>query len=286
MTRMEAPIERGIGRIAVGAALATGLAMALLGCSAGQGTADEQPSSSGSSGATEQTISGELTIFAAASLQAAFDDLTAEFATENPGVTFAPTVYDGSSVLVTQLQGGAQADLFASADEANMAKAADAGLLSGDAEMFATNELVIAVAPGNPLGIESLADLARAGESGEPPITVMCADEVPCGAAARTLLELNDVELTPASQEQNVSATLAKVVAGEADAGLVYRTDVQGSDGAVEAVEIAGADEHLNVYPIAVLEGADAPEAARAFVEFVRSDRGQAVLAGYGFGAP
>ncbi|RGE21158.1 molybdate ABC transporter substrate-binding protein [Leucobacter sp. wl10] len=263
-----------------GAGVAVGLATALLGCASGAGG---RP---GGAAGSEEALSGELTVFAAASLQAAFDELAAEFASENPGVAFAPSVYDGSSVLVTQLEGGARADVFASADEANMEKADEADLLAGPAQTFATNELVIAVAPGNPLGIESLADLAAPTASGEPPITVMCAAEVPCGGAARTLLDLNGVALAPASEEQNVSATLAKVVAGEADAGLVYRTDVRGADGEVDGVDIEGAAENPNAYPIAVLRESASPEAARAFVEFVRSERGRELLAGYGFGAP
>lgn len=276
--------RRRPGRALAGIGVAAGLAVALLGCSTGADVG-EAPAVSETVEA-ESPLNGELTVFAAASLKAAFEELSQEFHAEHPGVEFAPSVFDGSSVLVTQLEGGAQADVFASADEANMAKAAAAGLLEREAETFATNELVIAVAPGNRLGIESLADLTEPAESGAPPIVVMCAAPVPCGSAAQMLLELNGVSLVPASEEQNVSATLAKVVSGEADAGLVYRTDVQSADGDVEGVDIEGASENPNVYPIAVLKESASPEAARAFVEFVRSDRGREILSGYGFGAP
>lgn len=266
----------------IGAALAV-LALGLLtgACSATAPDPGPDPAPD-----TADGPSGKLTVFAAASLKAAFDELIEGFRAEYPGVAFAPTVYDGSSVLVTQLESGAHADVFSSADEATMAKAAQAGLLAGSPELFASNELVIAVAPGNPLGIETLSDLAATGASGQPPLTVMCAEEVPCGTAARVLLDGAGVVLTPASQEQNVSAVLSKVVAGEADAGLVYRTDVQIAAGEVEGVEIEDADEHPNLYPIAVLRQSQAPEAAQAFVDFVRAERGQRILAAFGFGTP
>ncbi|MGO1790983.1 MAG: molybdate ABC transporter substrate-binding protein [Micrococcaceae bacterium] len=253
---------------------------------AGTTEASADATTDATSDAAAAEVSGEVTVYAAASLKGAFDELTAAFAEQHPDVTFAPTVYDGSSTLVTQLTGGAPADVFASADEPNMDDAVSAELTADDPVLFATNELVIAVEQGNPLGIESLEDLADGTGGADAPITVMCAAEVPCGNAARTLLEASGVELTPASEEQNVSATLSKVVNGEADAGLVYRTDVATTDGEVEAVTIDGAAENPNRYPITVLQDADAPEAAQAFVDFVLSEEGQQVLEDFGFGAP
>lgn len=268
--------------------LSAGLLLTACGGSGDTGTDDTgtDATSDVTSDAAAAEVSGELTVYAAASLKGAFDELTAAFAEAHPDVTFAPTVYDGSSTLVTQLTGGAPADVFASADEPNMDDAVSAELTADDPVLFATNELVIAVEQGNPLGIESLEDLADGTDGADAPITVMCAAEVPCGNAARTLLEAADVELTPASEEQNVSATLSKVVNGEADAGLVYRTDVATTDGEVEAVTIDGAAENPNRYPITVLQDADAPDAAQAFVDFVLSDQGQQVLEDFGFGAP
>lgn len=225
-------------------------------------------------------LEGELTIFAAASLTAAFDALAAEFEAEHPGVDVLPISYDGSSVLATQLIEGAQADVFASADEKNLAKVTDAGL-AGPGEAFATNVLQIAVVPGNPEGIEDLADLTDPAL-----VVVMCAAQVPCGTASHTLLDAAGVTVTPASEEQNVTAVLSKVRAGEADAGLVYTTDVLAAAGAVDGIEIDGADAATNVYPIATLTGSRNPEAAQAFVDFVLSDAGQKVLADLGFGAP
>lgn len=226
------------------------------------------------SGPAPGQLGGTLSVYAAASLSAAFDEIADAFVAEHPAVTVTP-VYDGSSTLVTQINEGAPADVFASADEKNMQKAADA---APEPQLFATNTLVIAVPSGNPAGIASLADLSAA-------TVVLCAPEVPCGAASATLLENAGITVTPASQEQNVTAVLTKVAAGEADAGLVYATDVIGDD-AVEVIVPEGAAEVVNRYPIAALAEAANPEAARAFVAFVLSDGGRAILAEHGFGAP
>jgi len=224
-------------------------------------------------------LTGELTIYAAASLGAAFDELAGAFEARHPSLEVLPIVYDGSSTLATQLIEGAPADVFASADEKNMQKVADAGLALAP-ELFATNTLVIAVPEGNPGGITGLGSLAA------PTLTVLlCAPEVPCGAASQTLLSRAGIALTPASHEQNVTAVLTKVAAGEADAGLVYATDVLGRDD-VEAIVTEGAAEVVNRYPVAVLTDARDPDAAEAFVAFVLSDDGQAIRAKLGFGAP
>jgi molybdate transport system substrate-binding protein len=258
------------------AAAALGL-VALVGCSgSAPGAAPTTPAAS----AETDTLSGELTIFAAASLTAAFDELAAEFEAKHPDVDVLPISYDGSSVLATQLIEGAEADVFASADEKNLAKVTDAGL-AGSGEPFATNVLQIAVAPGNPKGVESLADLTK------PDVTVVvCAPEVPCGSASHTLLDAAGVTLTPASEEQNVTAVLSKVKSGEADAGLVYTTDVIAAGDEVTGIVIDGADAATNVYPIVALTSSANPDAAQAFVEFVLSGDGQRQLMGLGFGAP
>ncbi|NYF29497.1 MULTISPECIES: molybdate ABC transporter substrate-binding protein [unclassified Microbacterium] len=243
--------------------------LALGGCAS---TAGSTPSPSAT---TEQSsLSGDLTVYAAASLSGAFDAIGEAFVAENPEVRFSP-VYDGSSTLVTQILEGAPADVFASADEANMDKAAD---VTADPTLFASNTLVIAVPSGNPGGVETLADLADV-------TTVLCAPEVPCGAASAKLLAAADVTVDASSLEQNVTAVLTKVAASEADAGLVYATDVIGRSD-VEAVVPDGADEVVNHYPIAALSDAPNAEAADAFVAFVLSDAGQRILADFGFGAP
>lgn len=224
-------------------------------------------------------LSGELTVFAAASLQGAFDALGEEFAAQHPGVTVHPTTYDGSATLATQLVGGATADVFASADLGTMSTVTDAGLADGTPTVFTTNSLEIAVAPGNPLGIETLADLAALSTSGGK--VVLCATEVPCGAAAHRVLD--GLTLTPVSEEQNVKAVLTKVQTGDADAGLVYRTDVLAAGGTVEGVELPEAAEAVNEYPVVVL---DDEAVAQAFVDLVLSADGQRILADLGFTAP
>lgn len=251
------------------AAFLAATALMLSGCAS---TAESTPTPSAT--AKESAVSGELTVYAAASLSGAFDAIGEAFTAENPDVEFSP-VYDGSSTLVTQILEGAPADVFASADEANMDKAADVAV---DPTLFASNTLVIAVPTGNPGGVEALADLADV-------TTVLCAPEVPCGAASAKLLSAAGVTVDAASLEQNVTAVLTKVAASEADAGLVYATDVIGRDD-VEVIVPDGAAEVVNHYPIAALSGAPNSEAADAFVAFVLSEAGQKILADFGFGAP
>lgn len=256
-------MRRTLRRSAV--ALLTAAALVLAGCAAGS-----QSPAEGAGGA----VSGELTVYAAASLSGAFDEIGDAFEQANPDVRFTG-VYDGSSTLVTQLLEGAPADVFASADEANMRKLEDAAL---EPTLFASNTLVIAVPAGNPRGVETLDDLVDV-------TTVLCAPEVPCGAASTALLSSAGVDVDAASLEQNVTAVLTKVAASEADAGLVYATDVVGRDD-VEAIVPEGADEVVNHYPIAALSEASNSAGAEAFVTFVLSDEGQRILADHGFGAP
>ena len=259
-------------RVVPAAVLATALLLA--GCGAASNDSvnpgSHEPAATGDPG-----ITGEVTVFAAASLRAAFDDIAAAFEQRNPNADVRPIVYDGSSTLVTQLQEGARADVLATADERNMQSIVDAGLAAAP-QLFATNTLVVAVPAGNPAGVHELADLADA-------VTVLCAPEVPCGSATVRLLDAAGVSVNAASLEQNVTAVLQKVAAGEADAGLVYATDVIGDD-AVENFTPAGAEDVVNRYPIVALDGAG--DAGAAFVEFVLGDEGRRILGEYGFGAP
>ena len=250
----------------------------LAGCSApSQAPAPSAPGATSSDGAGD--LSGTLTIYAAASLTSAFDALAAAFTTANPGVEVDPIVYDGSSTLATQINEGADVDVFASADEKNMAAVAEQ--TSGPGQIFARNTLRIATPPDNPGKIATLADLAGPGLA-----VVLCAPEVPCGAASAKLLDAAGVSVTPASEEQNVKAVLTKVTAGEADAGLVYATDVAAAGDAVHAITPEGADQVVNSYPVAALTGAENKAAADAFVAYVLSAPGQEILAGFGFEGP
>ncbi|QCR19056.1 molybdate ABC transporter substrate-binding protein [Agrococcus sp. SGAir0287] len=256
------------------AAAVAALTLALAGC------ASAQDAPTASSQATEGTaLDGELTIFAAASLTTAFDELAAEFEAQHPGVDVRPIAYDGSSTLATQIVEGAPADVFASADEATMARVVEAGLAT-DPVAFATNTLVLVVPIGDPGDVEGLDGLADPDRT-----VVLCAPEVPCGAASQALLEDAGVVPSIDSAEQSVTAVLAKVAAGEADAGLVYVTDAAASAD-VESIEVAGAEQVVNTYPIVALDDAADPDVAAAFVAFVTSEEGRAVLAGLGFGAP
>lgn len=257
------------------AAVAAAALLLLTGC-ASSPAADESTTPSAS--ATESQLEGELTVFAAASLKTAFDELAAQFESENPGVTINPISYDGSSTLATQIIEGASVDVFASADEKNMQKVVDAGLAT-DPELFATNVLTLVTPAGNPGKVTGLEDLA------DPDLSiVLCAAEVPCGAASATLLSNAGVTASVDSYEQNVTAVLTKVASGEADAGLVYVTDAATNDD-VDTIETEGADAVVNRYPIVALTDAPDSDVAAAFVAYVLSDAGRSVLSGLGFGA-
>ncbi|NYF17683.1 molybdate transport system substrate-binding protein [Microbacterium sp. AK009] len=261
--------RRQVRRAAIGVLAAA--SAVLVGCAGTAASTSEPPV------AAEGGLAGSLTVYAAASLQSAFDDLLTVFAEQNPDVAVQPLVTDGSSALVTQIIEGAPADVFASADERVMQQAVDAGVAVGPV-VFAANTLVLVTPAGNPAGIAGLDDLADA-------TVVLCDSVVPCGAASRTLLENAGASVTPASLEQNVTAVLTKVAAGEADAGLVYATDVVGRDD-VEVIVPDGAADVVNLYPIAVTTGAASDEVARAFVALVTGPEGQRVLADAGFAPP
>ncbi len=219
-------------------------------------------------------------VFAAASLKKTFTDLGEQFKTENPGASVEFS-FAGSSDLVTQLTQGAQADVFASADTKNMDKAAQAGLLAGDPVNFASNTLTIAVAPGNPKKIASFKDLTEQGLN-----VVVCAPQVPCGAATKKVEQATGVTLSPVSEESSVSDVLNKVTTGQADAGLVYVTDAKGAGDQVAAVSFPEAADAVNTYPIAVLKESKNPELARKFVGLVTGESGQKVLDAAGFAKP
>lgn len=231
-------------------------------------------------GATPPPEARTLTVFAAASLTSAYEQLAEIFEEGHEGVTVSLNL-GGSSGLVTQIQEGAPADVFASADEANMAKLVQAGLAAGEPRLFASNRLQIAVPVGSAAGVASLADLATPGIR-----LVICAPEVPCGAASVAVAELAGVTLIPVSEESAVTDVLGKVRSGEADAGLVYVTDVLGAAGEVEGIAFPEADAVVNHYPIVAVEGASQAELAEEFIALVLSERGQAILAEAGFGEP
>ncbi|MFC9515623.1 molybdate ABC transporter substrate-binding protein [Nocardiaceae bacterium NPDC056970] len=244
------------------------LTMLLAGCS---GSAD-----SGTDSGSGDTI----TVFAAASLRATFTELGRLFEAEHPD-TRVVFNFAGSSDLFTQIDQGAPADVFASADTANMTKAVRAGLTASDPVNFATNTLTIVVPPGNPAGVTSFADLARPGVK-----VVVCAPQVPCGNATQRIEDLTGVRLSPVSEESSVTDVLGKIVTGQADAGLVYVTDAAGAGDKVEAVPFPESARIVNTYPIAVLKNSDDPYFAGEFAAFVIGPEGRQVLSAAGFGAP
>lgn len=220
-----------------------------------------------------------LTVFAASSLRAPMEEVAAAFEDEHGvGVRLS---YGGSADLVAQVADGAPADVVATADTATMDRLADDDLLDGAPVPFATNTLTIAVPPGNPADVGSLADLA-----GDDVRLVACAPQVPCGAAATKAADAADVTLTPVSEEQAVTDVLAKVRAGEADAGLVYVTDVLGADGDVEGIDFAEAAEAVTTCVAGVVAGDGSDALARAFVRALAAPHGLETLARAGFGAP
>jgi molybdate transport system substrate-binding protein len=226
------------------------------------------------SGGDDETT---LTVYAAASLTEAFGQIADDFEAEHHGVKVELS-FGGSSDLVTQIQEGAPADVFASADTANMDKLVADDLTGAAPEAFATNTLEIAVPPGNPAGIKTFQDLAKPGLA-----LVLCAPEVPCGAAAQQAAEVAGVTLDPVSEEQSVTDVLGKISSGEGDAGLVYVTDVAAAGDAVDGITFPESRKVVNTYPIAPVSDSHEPDLAQEFVDLVLSDTGQQVLAHLGF---
>jgi len=216
----------------------------------------------------------ELNVFAAASLTDVFTELGDRFTAEHPDVTLQFN-FAGSNDLATQIQQGAPADVFASADTVNMDKVTD---LVDPPQEFARNKLAIVVAPDNPKGITGLADLARKDLK-----VVLAAPEVPAGKYAAEILSRAGVTVSPVSLEVSVKGVVTKVSLGEADAGIVYVTDVSAADAKVDGVAIPDAQNVIAVYPIATLVAGDGNGDTRAFVDLVLSAEGQSVLAGHGF---
>ena len=230
----------------------------------------------GAGAASERT----LTVYAAASLTSTFEQLAADFEAAHEGVDVELS-FAGSSDLVAQIQQGAPADVFASADTTNMDKLAAEDLLAGPPTDFAANTLVIVVPPGNPAAVTSLTDLV-----GDDLNLVVCAPEVPCGAATERVEGAAGLSFSPVSEEQSVTDVLNKVITGEADAGLVYVTDVRAAGDQVEGLEFPESDDAINVYPVSALGDSEQPELAQEFVDTVLSPAGQQVLADAGFVAP
>jgi molybdate transport system substrate-binding protein len=221
-----------------------------------------------------------IMVFAAVPLKPAFTLLAGKIQTDNPGAT-VDFDFATSSQLANKLAQGAAADIFASADNAQMDTVVKAGLTGSDPVNFATNTLVIVTAPGDPKQIHSFADLAKPG------ITVaVCQSPMPCGVATQRIEDNTGVQLSSASEESTVSAVLSKVSSGEADAGLVYLTDARKAGGVINTVDFPESAGAVNVYPIAILKHASQPALAQKFVNLVTSPTGEKVLNQAGFASP
>jgi molybdate transport system substrate-binding protein len=221
-----------------------------------------------------------VTVLAAASLTEAFEQVAGAYEAANPGADIVFS-FAGSQQLAGQVLDGAPADVFASANPEQMARVVDADLAAGLPSHFSSNLLAIAVEPGNPKDIRELADLAR-----DDVVVVLAAAEVPAGAYTREALARTRVTVDPASLEDDVRGVLSKVALGEADAGVVYATDIAGSEGSVEAVELPAGINVAAQYVIVALRDAPNAAGAAAFVAFVMSDAGQAILRAHGFAEP
>lgn len=228
------------------------------------------------------TTGARLEVFAAASLAGAFEQLAEDFEAANPDVEVRLTL-GGSSNLARQIVDGAEADVFVSADEVTMASVIEARKV-GEAVLFARNQLMLAVEPGNPRGIAEVGDLA------DPDLVLaLCAPEVPCGRLASALLARTGVEARADSLEPDVRGVVRRVALGEADVGIVYASDVRAAGRDIEGVEVEASRSSPDLqasYVAAVVEGSRARGRASSWVRELRSKRGQRALQRFGFLAP
>ncbi|WP_230194399.1 molybdate ABC transporter substrate-binding protein [Streptomyces coriariae] len=270
---------RRTGRPMQVTALGVTALLALSACSSSDDSSSTNAGTSAAASASDQ-LSGTVTVFAAASLEESFTTLGKEFEKAHPGtkVTFS---FGGSDSLAASITGGAPADVFASASPKTMAIVTDAGDASGTPTTFVRNQLEIATLPGNPDKIASLKSLTKSSLK-----VVLCDKTVPCGAAAQKALEASKLKLTPVSYEQDVKAALTKVELKEADAAVVYKTDVHAAGDKVEGVEFPESSDAINDYPIVRLKDAQNTAAAKAFIALVQSAEGQKVLTEAGFLQP
>lgn len=250
---------RRLVRSAAAAAAATVLAVAS-GCSSGQGDSPDQ----------------QLTVLAAASLTESFGELAKRFEDEHPGVDVV-TSFDSSATIAAQVVQGAPADVVATADPRTMQTMQDADVLAGDPVVFAHNELVLVVPPDNPAGIEDLGDLQDSDY-------VVCAPEAPCGHLAKELLDREGITKRPRSLEVDVKAVLTKVELGEADAGLVYYSDLVAAGDRVDEIPLPGSVRVATDYPMAITVDSRHPDLAQEWIDLVRSRAGQWTLSTSGFG--
>jgi len=255
----------------------TGLAVTAAACSS---SSPSTPAAANGAGSGNGNVTGNVVVFAATSLKGAFDSIGTKFEKAHPGVTVKFN-YSGSSTLATQINQGAPADVFASADDKNMKVVTSDNGASGQPEEFARNKLEIMVGAGNPKNIKTVNDLARQNIK----VTV-CEPAVPCGNYSKEIFANAGVTVHPVSEETTVSSVVTKVTLGEADAGIVYTTDVKANGGKTTGVPIPPDQNVTAKYPIVTVKGAPNAAGAKAFMKYVLSSAGQAVLDKFGFLPP
>lgn len=234
------------------------------------------PALAGCGGDSAQGSDQQLTVLAASSLTDVFDELGHGFQEQTGAdVRFS---FGSSTDLAEQAADGAPGDVLATADETSMQVAEKAGV-TGDVAQFASNVLVIVTPPDNPAGVKGLDDLADA-------TWVRCADEAPCGRVATAVLDAHGITADPASLEEDVRATLDKVISGEADAGLVYATDAVAAGDGVATIKIPGAEKQRTSYFVAPLDQSENAALAEKWIGYVTSDEGRAALQDAGFTLP
>lgn len=252
------------------AAVAALAVVALAGCAQDAPAATDSATPS-----TTPALSGSITVDAAASLNQVFPQLSAAFQKEHPGTTITFN-FGGSSTLAASIVSGATVDVFAAASAKTMATVSDASLTAATPVTIARNKLEIAVPPGNPGKITGLKDFADASKT-----VVVCDTTVPCGAAATQVFDLAKITAKPDSYEPDVTSVLTKVEGDNADAGLVYVTDVQAAGSKVEGIPFAEADQAITAYPIAALKGSKNAALADAWVAYVQAHESELRAAGF-----
>ena len=266
-----------ISRLFVAALAVVGLVAA--GCGSSSDSSSDTTAAPATTAAGSK-VTGDITVFAATSLTAAFNEIGPAFTTANPDakVTFS---FNGSSTLVQNIKDGAPADVFASADQANMDKLTSANLNGSTPVVFAKNKLAIIVPKGNPKGITGVEDLAKPDTK-----VVLCQAQVPCGNYANQILKSAGVTVTPVSETENVGQVVTAVTTGEADAGIVYVTDILNAGDKAEAVAIPDDINVVAEYPAASVKASTNQAADMAFIRYLTGPDAQAILKKYGFEAP
>jgi molybdate transport system substrate-binding protein len=256
---------------------AVSLAAALFALAACGGGSDLDGSGAVAGTRSDIAVNGTVRVLAAASLTEAFEEIGERLADEYPDLEVVYS-FGPSSGLVEQALAGAPADILATADTRTMDRAVDGGAVAGEPTIFARNRLALIVPAGNPGGVTGLADLAR-----EDLRIAVCAPEVPCGAAAKRLLDTAGVTASPDTLATDVKEAASLVALGEADASLVYLTDAAAEDESIESIDVPESEQVVNDYPVAVLAGARNPEGAQLVRDAVTGEPGQQILGEAGF---